>query len=69
MTFAALSAPVILPPQYGVALPQPDVLQPSTAALVKRAREHPAGRFALALFAEHRRVTPKRTAAGTVGGQ
>jgi len=66
MTFAALSAPVILPPQYGVALPQPDVLQPSAAALVKRAREHPAGRFALALFAEHRRAAPRRTAAGTV---
>lgn len=69
LTFAALSAPVIVPPQYGVALPQPDVLQPSTAALVERAREHPAGRFALALFAEHRPVAPTRTAAGTVVGQ
>jgi hypothetical protein len=25
------------------------------AALVERAREHPAGRYALTLFAEHRR--------------
>ena len=56
LTFAALCAPVIVPPGYGVALPQPDVLAPATAALVRRAREHPAGRYALALFAEHRRV-------------
>ena len=50
LTFAALSASVIVPPVYGVPLPQPDVLPPHTAALVERAREHPAGRYALALF-------------------
>jgi glutathione S-transferase len=55
LTFAALAAPVILPPGYGTRLPQPEVLAPSTAALVRRAREHPAGRFAMAQFAEHRR--------------
>jgi glutathione S-transferase len=55
LTFAALSAPLVVPPTYGVPLPQPDVLPPETAALVMRAREHPAGRYALALFAEHRR--------------
>ncbi len=55
LTFAALSAAVVVPPVYGVPLPQPDVLPPETAALVVRAREHPAGRYALALFAEHRR--------------
>jgi glutathione S-transferase len=55
LTFAALSAAVVVPPVYGVPLPQPDVLPPHTAALVERAREHPAGRYALALFAERRR--------------
>jgi glutathione S-transferase len=55
LTFAALSASVIVPPMYGVPLPQPDVLSPGMAALVERAREHPAGRYALALFSEHRR--------------
>ncbi len=55
LTFAALSAPLIVPPDYGVPLPQPDVLPRATAALVQRAREHPAGAFALKLFAEHRR--------------
>jgi glutathione S-transferase len=57
LTFAALCASVIVPPAYGVPLPQPDVLSPGMAALVERAREHPAGRYALALFAEHRHVT------------
>jgi hypothetical protein len=46
-----------VPPVYGVSLPQPDILPSHTAALVSRMREHPAGRYALALFAEHRRVT------------
>lgn len=57
LTFAALSASIIVPPAYGVPLPQPDVLSPGMAALVERAREHPAGRYALKLFAEHRRET------------
>ena len=54
LTFAALSAASVVPPVYGVPLPQPDVLPPATAELVERAREHPAGRFALRLFADHR---------------
>ena len=58
LTFAALSAAVTVPPRYGVSLPQPDVLPPHTAALVERAREHPAGRYALSLFAE--RPSPTR---------
>jgi len=55
LTFAALSAAVVVPPVYGVPLPQPDLLPPRTAALVRRVREHPAGRYALALFVERRR--------------
>ncbi len=34
LTFAALSASVIVPPMYGVPLPQPDVLSPGMATLV-----------------------------------
>ena len=56
LTFAALSASLVVPQQYGVPLPQPELMAPATAALVRRAREHPAGRFALELFARHRRV-------------
>jgi glutathione S-transferase len=57
LTFAALCAPLVVPPTYGIPLPQPEVLQPAMAALVQRARAHPAGRYALALFVEHRRAT------------
>ena len=69
LTFAALCAPVIVPPEYGIALPQPDVLNPATAELVRRAREHPAGRYALAMFAAQRRGAPAQTAARTVVGR
>jgi glutathione S-transferase len=55
LTFAALSAPVVVPHEYGTPLPQPELMAPSTAALVTRAREHPAGRHALDMFARHRR--------------
>jgi glutathione S-transferase len=54
LTFAALASPVIAPPQYGTPLPQPEVMAPATASLIQRAREHPAGRFAMRMFAEHR---------------
>jgi glutathione S-transferase len=51
LTFAALSAAIIVPPVYGVELPQPELMQAPAAALVQRARAHPAGAFALSLFA------------------
>jgi glutathione S-transferase len=54
LTFAALAASVLAPPEYGVPLPQPEELAPATAELVLRARVHPAGRHALAMFARHR---------------
>jgi glutathione S-transferase len=57
LTFAAMSASVIVPPVYGVPLPQPEVLPPHIAAMVERARDHPAGRYALALFRDRRRET------------
>ena len=55
LTFAALSAAVVVPPVYGVPLPQPDSLPGDVARLVQRARDHPAGRYALALFERYRR--------------
>jgi glutathione S-transferase len=60
VTFAAMAAPVVVPPVYGTPLPQPHILPAETAALVNRAREHPAGRYALALYSEHR-PTPRTT--------
>jgi len=55
LTFAALSAAVIVPPIYSVPLPQPEILPADTAELVRRARAHPAGAYALELFERHRR--------------
>jgi glutathione S-transferase len=64
LTFACLAAPVIVPPQYGVALPQPEELPEPTAGDLRRFRGHPAGAYALRLFGteRHRLVveTPKR---------
>jgi glutathione S-transferase len=57
LTFAALSAAVVVPPVYGVPLPQPDVLPAQTAGLIERAREHPAGAYALGLFEQRRART------------
>ncbi len=54
LTFAALSASVLVPPQYGVTLPQPDALPRHIAQPIEELRAHPAGQRALALFAEQR---------------
>jgi glutathione S-transferase len=56
LTFASLAAAVLVPPEYGVPLPQPDVLPEPIASEVRAMREHPAGVFALRLFREERRV-------------
>jgi glutathione S-transferase len=64
LTFAALSAPVVVPRGYGVRLPEIDELPERTATLVQRAREHAAGRHALAMYAAHRRERVARAPAG-----
>jgi glutathione S-transferase len=66
LTFAALAAAVIVSPTYGVDLPQPELLPDATAALVRRAREHPAGRYALRLIDEHRRPSSPAQLAGAL---
>ncbi|HEX5526466.1 MAG TPA: glutathione S-transferase family protein [Solirubrobacterales bacterium] len=54
LTFAALAASVLMPPEYGVPLPQPEVLPASMAAKVNELRAHPAGAYALRMFREER---------------
>jgi glutathione S-transferase len=56
LTFASLAAAVVVPPEYGTPLPQPDELPEPVASAVRSMREHPAGAFALRLFREERRV-------------
>jgi glutathione S-transferase len=55
LTFASLSASLLMPPEYGVPLPQPNALPPAMAAKVREFRAHPAGKFALKMFREERR--------------
>jgi glutathione S-transferase len=55
LTFASLAASVLMPPEYGVPLPQPDELPAPMATKVRELRAHPAGAFALKMFREERR--------------
>ena len=57
LTFAALAAPMLVPPEYGTPLPQPDDLPEPVASEVRAFREHPAGEFALRMFRTERRAT------------
>jgi glutathione S-transferase len=50
LTFASLAAPLVLPPEYGVALPPVQELPGAMAATVRELRAHPAGAHALAMF-------------------
>ncbi|HMJ36075.1 MAG TPA: glutathione S-transferase N-terminal domain-containing protein [Baekduia sp.] len=54
LTFAALAAPLIAPPEYGVRLPTVDELPPGMVDVVREHRETRAGRHALAMFATER---------------
>jgi hypothetical protein len=47
-----------VPPEYGVALPQPESLPPYLADKIEAFRKHPAGEFALRMFKEERRLQP-----------
>jgi glutathione S-transferase len=55
LTFASLAAPMLMPPEYGVPLPQPEELPAAMAATVREFRAHPAGAHALRMFREERR--------------
>lgn len=55
LTFAALAASVLMPPEYGVSLPQPEELPVAMASVVGDLRAHPAGAHALAMFRNERR--------------
>jgi glutathione S-transferase len=54
LTFAALAAPVLVPPQYGTALPMLEELPEAIAELVEEFRMRPAGRFGLRLYRDRR---------------
>ena len=60
LTFAALAAAVLMPPEYGVPLPQPEELPPAMTEVVRELRAHPAGEHALAMFRDERRLSGGR---------
>ncbi len=67
LAFAALAAPLVVPEQYGVRLPQPGGLPAGMESAVAAFRARPAGAFALRLFREDRgRVGPVAPAAPVV---
>jgi len=55
LTFSSLAAAVLVPPEYGVPLPQPEEMPAEMAAAVGELRAHPAGEHAMAMFREERR--------------
>jgi glutathione S-transferase len=62
LTFSALAAAVLVPPEYGVTLPQPPELPPPAAAFVNELRARPAGAHALRMYREERRPMVPATA-------
>ncbi len=63
LTFAALSAPVLIPAAYGSPLPPLAALPSSMTAEVRRLREHDAGRFAARLYEGRGQVVAAAAAA------
>ncbi len=55
LTFAALLAPLVLPPAYGATMPGPERFDAEVQQLLADTRAHPAGELALAIYAKHRR--------------
>jgi glutathione S-transferase len=60
LTFSALAASVLMPPEYGVLLPQPEELPKPMATTVRELRAHPAGAHAMAMFRDERRLAAPR---------
>jgi glutathione S-transferase len=60
LAFAALAAPVLVPAEYGAALPAPDRLPAAMRERVLRLRERPAGTHGLRIYRDHRheRLSP-----------
>lgn len=61
LTFASLSAGVLIPDDYGVVLPSLEELPDGMKEQVQIWRDHPAGQFALKMFREYRRPQANRT--------
>lgn len=56
LTFAAMTAVVVLPENYAVPLPSLEALDDEAQSFVGELREHPAGKYALSLYESRPRV-------------
>ena len=54
LTFAALAAPVLFPPEYGFKLPPLDQLPKEITSIIQSLRETSAGAYGLRLYKDHR---------------
>ena len=54
LAFAALAAPVLVPPEQRFGLPGPHVFPPDATVHIAAWRASPAGQFGLRMFAQHR---------------
>ena len=54
LAFSVAAAPVLLPPQYGGPIPSFEQMPAEIQAAVNEMRAHPAGAFAMRIYAEHR---------------
>ncbi|MDF1666551.1 MAG: glutathione S-transferase family protein [Planctomycetota bacterium] len=56
ITFAALGAPMVLPKNYHIPMPELSELHPDLADEIRRYQERPGGQFIFKLYNEQRRV-------------
>ncbi len=61
LTFAALSSPAVIPPEYGCPLPAFETWPAAMIEPLKQFREHPGGAYALRLYAEDRAVVSEQS--------
>jgi glutathione S-transferase len=55
ITFAALAAPAVCPPEYAVPLPRLEDLPAGAAAVIRKVQDTPAAAFCLRMYREERR--------------
>jgi len=58
ISFAVAAAPVVMPAEYGGAIPNLGEMPLAMKAVIKEMREHPAGHFALRIYAQCRGHQP-----------
>lgn len=61
LSFASMMAPFVMPPEYGVRLPQPDEVSEDMRATIEEMRVTRSGQYAMHLYRTHRHSRPDAT--------